>query len=521
MPPHPKQTVLIIGAGPAGLTAAYELLRQSEHLRVILAEADEQVGGLSKTILYKGNRMDIGGHRFFSKSDRVMDWWLHFLPLEKEAAGTVLAYHGQNTVLNAAAGSPSLQNPDPDNVMLLRRRQSRIYFLNRFFDYPLSLSLQTLRQLGLGRTFRIGLSYVYRFLFPKRNETNLEDFFINRFGDELYRTFFKDYTEKVWGIPCRQISAEWGAQRIKKLSITRALWHAIRPKNIGSYRQKDTDTSLVEQFLYPKYGPGHLWETVANAVTELGGELRLGTKAVDMRHNGKTIAAVGLKQEKTGHLELVPVDFVLSTMPVKHLIEGLEPSAPEDIAAIAGALPYRAFITVGVLLQRFGGAEAPLADNWLYIQDGSVQVGRIQIFNNWSPALVKDPGAWWIGMEYFCDEGDALWQLDDAAMARLAITELERLHLAQAADVLDHTVIRVPKTYPVYSGAYSRFDELRAYIDGFENLFLIGRNGMHKYNNQDHSMLTAMQAAAHILTGVKDKSDIWAINTEEDYHEEK
>lgn len=520
MPRHPKRTVLIIGAGPAGLTAAYELLRQNRELRVILAEADKQVGGLSKTVLYKGNRMDIGGHRFFSKSDKVMNWWLHFLPLEKEADNAVLTYHGQHIALPDDTGHTATHVPDPDHVMLLRRRQSRIYFLNRFFDYPLSLSWSALRQLGLWRTVRIGLSYAFRSVFPKKPEEHLEAFFINRFGDELYRTFFKAYTEKVWGIPCREISAAWGAQRVKKLSVLRALLHAIRPKKNDSYLQKDTDTSLVEQFLYPKYGPGHLWETVATAVTELGGELRLGTTAADLRHNGKNVEAVVLKDAKTKRLELVRVDFVLSTMPVQQLIEYLEPKAPDAIAAIAEALPYRAFITVGVLLTRFGGG-APIADNWLYIQDGNVQVGRIQIFNNWSPALVKDPETWWIGMEYFCDEGDALWQLEDAAMIRLAVEELERLQLAQAGDVLDHTVVRVPKTYPVYSGAYSRFDELRVYLDGFENLFLIGRNGMHKYNNQDHSMLTAMKAAGHILNGTTDKSDIWAINTEEDYHEEK
>ncbi|MBN8438413.1 MAG: NAD(P)/FAD-dependent oxidoreductase [Candidatus Accumulibacter sp.] len=516
-----KPVVAIIGAGPAGLTAALELVRDGRMLPIVL-EASDQLGGISRTVEYKGNRMDIGGHRFFSKSDWVMDWWREILPIAADASPVEIAYQGQRR--NVRSDAMATDAP-PDLTMLVRQRLSRIYFLRKYFDYPIKLNGTTLRNLGPVRLMRIGSSYLYAMLFPRRNVRSLEDFLVNRFGGELYRTFFKDYTEKVWGVPCSQISAEWGAQRIKGLSVIEAIKHALRK---GKEAGQEAKTSLIESFLYPRLGPGQLWQEVARRVREGGGEIRFGQKVVGLRHDAGTVAAVQITNA-LGEIEEVVADFVISTMPVKDLVAGLQPAAPENVRRIAAALPYRDFITVGLLLSRMRAnpqarssrADHMPPDNWIYIQERDVRVGRLQVFNNWSPDLVARQDRIWLGLEYFCQEGDELWTKADDKMIKFAAGELEKIGMIEMADVLDGTVVREPKTYPAYFGAYSDFPVVRDWLDDLRNLYLVGRNGMHRYNNQDHSMLTAKLAVEAILDGKVDKAAIWAVNIDDDYHEER
>jgi protoporphyrinogen oxidase len=515
------KTAIIIGAGPAGLTAAIEFQRHSE-IKPILIEASHEVGGISRTILYKGNRMDIGGHRFFSKSDRVMRWWLDLMPVEATCGGASENGAGQPRDLSVA---PDAQTEDL--VMLVRQRQSRIYFLRRFFDYPIRLTAATFRNMGLKRTVRCGLSYMRSALLPKRKERTLEDFIINRFGKQLYLTFFKSYTEKVWGVPCNEISAEWGAQRIKGLSLMGVVKHFLKKtfafKHSSGIAQKETETSLIEQFLYPKFGPGQLWEHAADVVRAGGGEINFGIRIDRVNVEGNKIASIEGVNE-AGERVSYAGDYFFSTMPVRDLIRAIGAPVPAEVKEVSEGLMYRDFITVGLLANNLTVKEkdgSPLKDNWIYIQEPDVTVGRLQIFNNWSPWLVGSRDKTWIGLEYFCNETDPLWKLSDEAMARFAISEVAKIGILKAEDVLDSHVVHVPKTYPAYFGSYDRFGVIRSYLDGFENLFLVGRNGMHKYNNQDHSMLTAMTAVENIVNGIASKDNIWAVNTEAEYHEEK
>ncbi|WP_291909721.1 NAD(P)/FAD-dependent oxidoreductase [Chitinophaga sp. CB10] len=531
----PAKKAIIIGAGPAGLTAAYELLQRTNIIPIVL-EKSTDIGGISKTVNYKGNRIDIGGHRFFSKSDRVMEWWLHMMPPQEEAAETFSITYQRKTrdvKKPANTGTDTLEARNPDLVMLVRQRLSRIYFLKKFFNYPIQLSLDTLKKLGLTTTISIMFSYMWAQLFPRKQEKSLEDFMVNRFGKTLYHLFFKDYTEKVWGIECAKISAEWGAQRIKGISIGKAISHALKtawdagkPKDIN---QKNVETSLIEQFLYPKFGPGQLWEEVARQVTERGGTILMEHDVKKIFTNGNQVTAIEALDKTTGEAVMLEGDYFFSTMPVQELIADIQGNVPENVRNIAAGLMYRDFITIGILLKNLSfqdgktGQYKPitLKDTWIYIQEKDVRVGRLQLFNNWSPFMVKDPGTTWVGMEYFCNMGDGFWELPDEEIRQIAIDELCKIGLAQKADVLDATVLRMEKTYPAYFGTYDRFDELRNYIDSFENIFLVGRNGMHKYNNSDHSMLTAMVAVDNICNGIVTKANIWSINTEQEYHEEK
>jgi protoporphyrinogen oxidase len=516
---------VIIGAGPAGLTAAFELLTRTEIVPVVLEKSD-YLGGISRTVNYKGNRIDIGGHRFFSKSDRVMQWWLNILPMQA-VDGTHAKFTYQRKTTTVPASAKPADPAQTDRIMLIRHRKSRIYFMRRFFEYPITLSGDTLRKLGLFKTIRIGLSYLRSVLFPIKNEKNLEQFFINRFGRELYLTFFKSYTEKVWGISCNEISAEWGAQRIKGLSIYKTVLHVLKkltPKRQDDIAQKDVETSLIEQFLYPKFGPGQMWEEVARRVRQLGGEILMHWSVDEIEHQGDTVTAVVAKNVQTGELRRFEGDYFFSTMPVKELVAQMNPPAPAAIREISDGLMYRDFITVGVLCDRIKLRETSgelVKDNWIYIQEPDVLVGRLQIFNNWSPSMVADPSKVWIGLEYFCNEGDALWQRDDNQLIQLAKEELASMNILDPENVLDATVIRMPKTYPAYFGSYDRFSEVISWANEFNNLFLVGRNGMHKYNNQDHSMLTAMTAVDNIIGNVRSRDNLWALNTEQEYHEEK
>jgi protoporphyrinogen oxidase len=523
-----QKKAIVIGAGPAGLTAAYELLTRSS-IQPIILEKSSYMGGISRTVNYKGNRIDIGGHRFFSKSDRVMKWWLHMLPLQASENGSAaIKYHNMERAIVPSAAGPDPQ--DADLVMLLRPRKSRIYYLRRFFDYPISLSKETVLKLGLWRTFRIGMSYLKSAVRPIKNEKTLEEFFINRFGRELYGTFFKSYTEKVWGVPCNRISAEWGAQRVKGLSVWATLTHALRKLfrgRAGDISQKDTQTSLIEQFLYPKYGPGQVWEEAARRVREAGGEIRCGYRFERMITDGWKVVALEATHCATGKRERFEGDYFFSTAPIKELMRSFDVPPPANVLEVSDGLVYRDFITVGLLVKSLRihdqtpQGKKLISDNWIYIQEPDVQLGRLQIFNNWSPFMVADAANVWLGLEYFCDQTDELWNLSNEDMVSLAVRELSKIGIIDAGEVLDSTVLRMEKTYPAYFGTYERFAEIRAHVDRYENLFLIGRNGMHRYNNQDHSMLTAMMAVDNIIAGNTDKDGLWEVNTEMDYHEEK
>ena len=559
-----QRTAIIIGAGPAGLTAAFELLKNTD-IKPIILEQGDYLGGLARTVNYKGNRIDIGGHRFFSKSDRVMDWWLDILPMQQSAEGDQLVtYRRASTTVKSSESGPNPQKTD--RVMLVRNRKSRIYFMRRFFDYPVSLSVDVVKNLGLFRTAKVGISYIKSSLFPIKPETSLEEFFTNRFGKELYLTFFKSYTEKVWGVPCHEISAAWGAQRIKGLSLWKAIFHFFKSafSSSNDVQQKDTETTLIERFLYPKLGPGQMWEIVAEQIVAKGGEIIFNSTATSISVEDMTVKEVYALDSSTNQTSKYAADYVFSTMPMKELVTALQTPKPANVQEVSDGLVYRDFITVGLLVNKLlvkdkvgktkivGNGKssgsgtstnnnssndysttnldradsalestAPISDNWIYIQEPDVKLGRLQIFNNWSPYMVADQSKIWLGLEYFCDDTDDMWKWDDGTMVKFAGEELEKIGIIRSTDILDSIVIHVPKTYPGYFGTYHRFDELRTWIDQFQNLFLIGRNGMHKYNNQDHSMLTAMVAVENIASGQTNKDNLWSINTETDYHEEK
>lgn len=499
-----QKTAIIIGAGPAGLTAAYELLTKTD-IKPIIIEKTDMIGGISKTVNYKGNRIDLGGHRFFSKSDRVMKWWLKFLPLQET--------------------SSSAATVDKDDVMLQRQRKSRIYFLRKFFDYPITLSVKTLSNLGLIRTIKIGFSYIKSALIQIKPERNLEDFFINRFGKELYNTFFKSYTEKLWGIPCNKISNEWGAQRVKGVSIWKTVVHAFKqllPKK-NDLSQKSTETSLIEQFLYPKYGPGHFWECVAKEVQRLGGEILFEHEPTNIEITEKQVSRVKVKNKQTHSTLYFDCDYFFSTMSIKDLVPLISPAVPKNVKVISKNLSFRNFVTVGLLLNKLHlyEKEKSAKDTWIYIQEPEVTMLRLQNFNVWSPYMVADPSKTWVGIEYTCGENDSLWNKSDTAMIDFTKKECEKIGIIKGKDVIDATVVRQEKTYPVYHGTYYQLDTVKNYLNKFSNLFLIGRNGMHRYNNMDHSMLSAMTAVENIINNVKDKENLWMVNAEKEYHEEK
>jgi protoporphyrinogen oxidase len=524
---------IVIGAGPAGLTAAYELLQAGRN-RIALFDADPQVGGLSKTVVHNGNRIDIGGHRFFSKSDWVMRWWLDKLPIADDSDPATLKAGGDHAFLayqgmRRALPLDGLPRATDEASMLIRDRLSRILFGGKLFAYPLKIDVATAWKLGPVACTLYALSYMKAHFFPVKPEATLEDFFINRFGRQLYLRFFKTYTEKVWGRSCKDISAAWGAQRVKGLSISRAVVHALR--QLVSPKSKARETSLIEHFLYPRLGPGQMWETVADRVTAAGASLTMSTRVSGLKLDGKRIAEVETEDLATGRRTWQAVDQVVSTMPIRELIGAIHGDVPPRVREIAAALEYRDFMTVGLLYRKLARIEnrradgrAAVPDNWIYIQEPDVKVGRLQIFNNWSPYLVaKDaaaPEQVWVGLEFFCAEGDALWSASDADMIALAKREMQQIGMALPDECIDAVVLRMPKAYPGYYGAYEHFDEVRAFLDGIENLWCIGRNGMHRYNNQDHSMLSAKRAVEAIVAGSTDKSAIWAVNIDDAYHEE-
>ena len=523
-----NDTTVIIGAGPAGLTAGLELIRAGKR-DVLVLEATDDIGGLSKTVNYKGNRIDIGGHRFFSKSDWVMNWWRDMLPVAMPpGAGSEsefrVSYQGASRLL----GAEHIHATEADEaVMLLRNRLSRIYFNGAFFSYPLSPGLDMVTKLGVAKCTQFAFSYARSHLAPIAPEVSLEDFFINRFGRALYLQFFKSYTEKVWGVPCNEISAAWGAQRVKSLNIGNMVAHALKKLVPGGQKGGAEQTSLIENFLYPKLGPGQMWETAAKRFEAGGGRIVRRAKVVGMERDGDRVSAVTALVDGAQTLRFEAAN-VVSTMPVKDLSVAMQADMPGAMASIGTRLEYRDFITVGVLYRKLRKTAAAIdpsthlvADNWIYIQDAGVKVGRLQIFNNWSPYMVASQDTVWVGLEFFAKDDDELWGMSDEALKALALREMQQLKLADEADALDAVVIRMPKAYPGYFGsAYEKFDDVRGYLDGIKNLYLIGRNGMHRYNNQDHSMLSAKFAVEAILAGSGDKSKIWGVNIDDDYHEE-
>lgn len=517
-----KKNIVIGGGGPAGLTAAYCLSKHPGEVHPIVFEESDMVGGISRTVEYKGNRIDIGGHRFFSKEKRVMDQWSEVMPMQTSPAKDEIILG------KSERGSDRATDPETaDKVMLRRRRVSRIYYLRKFFDYPVTLSMKTLKSMGLGRTLKAGIGYIATKLHRRPDDT-LENFYINRFGRPLYSMFFEDYTEKVWGVHPSQLGADWGSQRVKGLSIV-AVVRDMLMKKIGLKGKGKVETSLIEEFIYPKYGPGQLWEVTAERAVENGAEIEMETKveAVNIGPD-RMVRSITVRHRGDDPKEIA-CDAFVSSLPLKDLVKAIRGiDIPENVERIASNLPYRDFITVGLLVPRLKiknmtkleTIAGRIPDTWIYVQEREVKLGRIQVFNNWSPYMVGDfENTMWIGLEYFCNEGDAMWEMDDNSFIDFAKKELESIGIIDAEEVMDAVRIKVKKAYPSYFGTYYELDKVKEFLDSIPNLYCVGRNGQHRYNNMDHSMLTAMEAADAILAGNTDKSAIWAVNTDTDYHE--
>ena len=468
---RPGDRVLVIGGGPAGLTAAYLLQQAGAHVTVF--EGTEMVGGISQTAQYKGYRFDIGGHRFFTKYAPVEKLWHEIL------------------------GSEFISVP----------RQSRIHYRGKYFDYPLK-AWNALSGLGPIEAVRILYSYTLAKLRPNPVEENFEQWVSNRFGTRLYEIFFKTYTEKVWGIPCTEIRAEWAAQRIQNLSLAKAIINA------ASIQRRSTKIkSLINEFQYPRLGPGQMWEMCTVKLKEIGGEVLMRHKVKKIEVEGQRVVAV--RCETPAGEKRFEGEHVISTMPVRSLVRALEPAAPESVRRAGEGLRYRDFLVVALIIEK----EHLFTDNWIYIHTPGVKVGRIQNFNNWSKAMVPDAGRTCLGMEYFCFEGDGLWTTKDEDLVALATKELGLLGLCDPKLVVDGTVVRMPKAYPIYDSQYrEHLDHARSHLDAIANLHPVGRNGMHKYNNQDHSMLTAMMVVWNMQGA---NHDVWEVNTDFDYHEEQ
>lgn len=467
--PHPR--TLVIGGGPAGLTAAYQLAKRGAAVTVF--ESTEALGGISQTVERDGWRFDIGGHRFFTKVTSVEGLWHEILA---------------------------------DEDFLLRPRMSRIHYRGKLFDYPLR-AMNALRGLGLVEATRCVGSYVFAQLVPPKDQSTFEGWVSSRFGKRLYSIFFKTYTEKLWGIPATALRADFAAQRIKNLSLFSAIVNAVLPK-----RNQKSITSLIEEFQYPKYGPGMMWESCAERVRQLGGEVTTGVRVVAVHHSGGK--AVEITVTDAAGERRVPADHFISSMPLSTLVAAMDPPAPPEVIAAADDLSYRDFVTVALVVPE----EASFPDNWIYIHTPGVEVGRIQNFGSWSPFLVKD-GRTCLGLEYFCNEGDDLWTKPDDTLVKMATAELESLGLVRPGTVEAGYVVRMPKAYPVYDQTYQRgVATIRKWLAAeVPNVHPVGRNGMHRYNNQDHSMLTAMLTVENILDGAG--HDVWTVNVDAEYHE--
>lgn len=511
------KTIVIVGAGPAGLTAAYKMLKDKTGYKIVLIEQSYQVGGISKTVSYKENRIDLGGHRFFSKDSEVNKIWLDLLPLQG------IAINKDFEVPQKEEYSGSVDPNTMDDVMLLRRRISRIYFNNRFFDYPIKLSINTLKNLGFIRSLQCGFGYIGSCIF-KRKENSLEDFYINRFGKPLYSLFFEDYTTKLWGVSPAELDPSWGEQRVKKLSLLKVLIESIAKIFKRDYHSNET--SLIEEFYYPKYGPGQLWEKMQDCIEKMGGTFLFGAKCSEVICENGNIKMVKVICDD-GSEKMISCDYLLSSMPIKELVNSLK-DVPDKVSRVANGLPYRDFITVGVLVNKLKIANTtPIMtkndippDCWIYVQDRTVKMGRIQIFNNWSPFMVGNTDKVWMGLEYFCSENDDFWKQDDNSLIEMAKKELSKMGIADGCDIVDGVVLRQKKAYPAYFGEYNNFDVVKKFLNHYSNLICIGRNGQHRYNNMDHSMITGIRAT-EVISGKADIDSVWSVNTEKTYHEKK
>ena len=514
-----KKKVVIIGAGPAGLSTAYEL-NKSDDFDITILEMEKFVGGISRTAYYNGNRMDVGGHRFFTKVERVSDLWHEIMPLQGAPSLDDILLERK---VDLVEGGP---NPElVDEVMLKRNRISRIYFLKKFFDYPISMKMRTFVNMGFFRSMHAGFGYIGSAI-HKRKEKSLEDFYINRFGKPLYRLFFESYTEKLWGVHPSKLSADWGAQRVKGLSLMKAFLTAITKP--FKKKNKKVETSLIESFEYPKYGPGQLYTLLADKLVKSGVNIVYDAEVnqiiLDDNHNiSKVVCSNGNTYE---------ADYFVSSMPIKDLFKAIgEANVNKEAYDTAVNLPYRDFITVGVLLDKLRIKNKTkiktlnniVPDTWIYVQERDVTMGRMQLFNNWSPYMVKDPEhTVWMGLEYFCSEGDEMWNDSDEHFIATAIDELIKMGIIESKEnVLDATRLRVKKAYPAYFGSYDNFSVVRNELDSITNLYCVGRNGQHRYNNMDHSMLTGLIAADYIKENKTDKEALWNVNTEKEYHETK
>lgn len=507
-----QKIAIIIGAGPAGLTAAYKLLKETD-IKPIIYEESNVIGGISQTFEYKGNRMDIGGHRFFTKNDLVMDVWKELM---KPQGAPAL----DEKLLNENKQYEGKADPEKeDDVFLTRRRVSRIYYLGKFFDYPISMKPRTFLNMGFFRTMSAGFGYIHSCIFKKK-EDSLENFYINRFGKPLYNMFFKDYTTKVWGRSPKEISPDWGAQRVKGLSLMKTFVSAITKP----FRKKSSkvETSLIEEFYYPKKGPGQLYSKMADEITKMGGEIHFDSKVNNVHLNGNSIDYI----EVNGNI--IKGDYYISSMPIKDLMNSMN-DVDKSLLDIANNLPYRDFITVGLLLDKLKIKNKTkmktvnniVPDCWIYIQDNSVKLGRLQIFNNWSPYMVDDLEKHiFVGLEYFCNEGDEIWNMKEEDFIKFAIDELVKIKIIDKEDVLDSVELKIKKAYPAYFDSYVEFPKVKDYLNSIDNLYCIGRNGQHRYNNMDHSMLTAIETVNVIKNGL-DKSIIWNVNADKEYHETK
>lgn len=507
-----QKIAIIIGAGPAGLTAAYKLLKETD-IKPIIYEESNVIGGISQTFEYKGNRMDIGGHRFFTKNDLVMDIWKELM---KPQGAPAL----DEKLLNENKQYEGKADPEKeDDVFLTRRRVSRIYYLGKFFDYPISMKPRTFLNMGFFRTMSAGFGYIHSCIFKKK-EDSLENFYINRFGKPLYNMFFKDYTTKVWGRSPKEISPDWGAQRVKGLSLMKTFISALTKP----FRKKSSkvETSLIEEFYYPKKGPGQLYSKMADEIIKMGGEIHFNSKVDNVHLNGNSIDYIEVNGNK------VKGDYYISSMPIKDLMNSMN-DVDKSLLDIANNLPYRDFITVGLLLDKLKIKNKTkmktvnniVPDCWIYIQDNSVKLGRLQIFNNWSPYMVDDLQKHiFVGLEYFCNEGDEMWNMKEEDFIKFAIDELVKIKIIDKEDVLDSVELKIKKAYPAYFDSYAEFPKVKDYLNSIDNLYCIGRNGQHRYNNMDHSMLTAIETVNVIKNGL-DKSIIWNVNADKEYHETK
>lgn len=510
--------IVIIGAGPAGLAAAYFLLKNTDY-KPILIEESEYVGGLSRTHIHNNKRMDLGGHRFFTKNEEVMNLWKEIFPIQEMPSIDDIILNRLDDFTNNGVNPESC-----DNVFLKRRRLSRIYFLKKFFDYPISFKLETFLNLGIINVIKTSFGYLKSCIIKKK-ENSLEDFYINRFGRPLYEMFFEDYTEKLWGIHPSKIAPDWGSQRIKGLSLFSIIKNCLFKSFI---KQKNVETSLIEKFLYPKKGPGQFYEALAEKIIEMGGKIIFNQKAFKFNFKDDNICSIHTI-DKNGKEMVYKSRAVFSSLPVKDLVSGFNCEIPKQIKDIALNLPYRDFMTVGLLVKKFAIKNLSkyktvsdiIPDCWIYIQEKNVNICRLQIFNNWSPYLNNDfKNTVWLGLEYFCNENDEMWNSDDSKFILNATEELDKIGIIHKEDVLDSVLVRVKKAYPAYFGSYKDFGKLRQYLDKINNLYCIGRNGQHRYNNMDHSILTAFEAAKAFL-GNNDKTLLWNVNTEKGYHENK